>query len=82
MVFLDHEGVSSPPFLSSASRYSYHLIVQMIALLHIGISAGTIACIGYVSEVAGESASDAVALVTFIKSVIGFGIIFFANDCE
>lgn len=54
----------------------------MITLLHIGISAGTIACIGYVSEVAGESASDAVALVTFIKSVIGFGIIFFVNDCE
>lgn len=54
----------------------------MIALLHVGISAGTIACIGYVSEVAGESASDAVALVTFVKSVIGFGIIFFVNDCE
>jgi len=54
---------------------------QFIAILHIGISAATIASVGYVSECSAPGqAADAVGLVTLVKSCIGFGITFFAND--
>ncbi|KAI5479102.1 MFS transporter [Pseudohyphozyma bogoriensis] len=47
-----------------------------IAILHVGVSAGTISCIGYVSACTGADAADAVGVVVFVKSVIGFAILF------
>jgi hypothetical protein len=51
-----------------------------IAIVHVGVSAGTISCIGYVSDCARENAAEAVALVVLVKSVIGFLIILWIND--
>lgn len=48
---------------------------QYIAIIHIGISAGTIGIIGYVSEVSGDQAAEAVGMVVLAKSLIGMGIV-------
>ncbi|GAA5942589.1 uncharacterized protein JCM15063_000045 [Sporobolomyces koalae] len=50
-----------------------------IAIFHIGVSAGTISCIGYVSDCARGTAAEAVALVVLVKSLIGFLIILWIN---
>ncbi|KAM0747680.1 MFS general substrate transporter [Meredithblackwellia eburnea MCA 4105] len=58
------------------SSQSWVIPAVFIAILHVGVSAGTVSCIAYVSACAGENAADAVGLVVFVKSVIGFGILF------
>ncbi|BGP36992.1 hypothetical protein JCM10449v2_000896 [Rhodotorula kratochvilovae] len=51
-----------------------------IAILHVGVSAATIACIGYVTDAIPGGPSDALALVVLVKSVIMFGLTFMIND--
>ncbi|GAA6007777.1 uncharacterized protein JCM10292_005431 [Rhodotorula paludigena] len=51
-----------------------------IAILHVGVSAATISCVGYVTDAMREGAGDALALVVLIKSCIMFGLTFMIND--
>lgn len=36
-------------------------------MLHVGVSAATVSCIGYVTDAFGDGASDAIALVVYVE---------------